>query len=83
MHEWNEMELDGLRRVASKNFNFYCTHELMRARGKCFFLKKKSDCNPALPDLSLHVEKYRYLTVALLSFLQLQPPTKKPSPSPS
>lgn len=74
------MQLDGAEKGSKQECYFYCTHELMRARGRMDIYKnKKSDCNPALPDLSLHVEKYRYSSSSL--FLQLQPPKNKAKPS--
>lgn len=74
----NEMERDGAEKGSKQECYSYCTHELMRARGRCFFLKKIQTAIQSY--LSLHVEKY-IIQVALLSFLQLQPPKKQAKPS--
>lgn len=68
----------GLRRVhvASKNFDSYTRAD---ERSKQNVYKKNQTAIQLY--LLLHVEKY-IIQVALLSFLQLQPPKKtKPSPS--
>lgn len=71
-----KMERDGAEKSSKQEFQFLLYTRAGESSRQNVY--KKTNQTAIQPYLSLHVEKY-IIQIALLSFLQLQPPRTKPS----
>lgn len=77
---WSET---GLRRVASKNVNYSYTRADESSRQNVYMKKKNIRLQSSPTYLTFRCTLRNTGTVALLSFLQLQPPKNKAKPKSS